>query len=48
VFADRGVGRGDLPVTERFCDRLLGLPIGPQLSMDEIDLVIEAVRKALA
>jgi dTDP-4-amino-4,6-dideoxygalactose transaminase len=37
VFADRGVRRGDLPVTERFCDRLLGLPIGPQLRRDEID-----------
>lgn len=48
VFADRVMGRGDLPVTERFCDRLLGLPIGPQLSMDEIDLVIEALRKAVA
>jgi dTDP-4-amino-4,6-dideoxygalactose transaminase len=46
VFADRGVGRGALPVTERFCDRLLGLPIGPQLTMGEIDEVIDAVRQA--
>lgn len=45
VFADRGIGRGSLPVTQRFCDRLLGLPIGPQLSMDEIDQVIDAVRQ---
>lgn len=46
VFADRGMGRGSLPVTERFCDRLLGLPIGPQISVDEIEQVITAVRRA--
>lgn len=46
VFADRGIGRGSLPVTERFCDRLLGLPIGPQLTLGEINQVIDAVRKA--
>lgn len=46
VFASRSAKRGDLPVTERFCDRLLGLPIGPQLRIDEIDQVIDAVRKA--
>lgn len=47
VFADRGVGRGALPITERFCDRLLGLPIGPQLHLDEIDQVIDAVHACM-
>lgn len=47
VFADRGIGRGALPKTERFCDRLLGLPIGPQLTMDEIDQVIDAIHTAI-
>src|SRR5690606_8773180 len=44
VFADYGIGFGSLPVTERAAVRLLGLPIGPQLSMDEIDEVIAAIR----
>jgi len=44
VFADHNIGEGALPVTERSAKRLLGLPIGPQLSMDEIDEVIAAVR----
>lgn len=48
VFANRGLGRGALPVTERFCDRLLGLPIGPQLEMDEIDQVIDDVCAAMS
>lgn len=44
VFKDYDVSFGSLPVTERAAVRLLGLPIGPQLSMDEIDEVIAAIR----
>ncbi|SEQ40988.1 dTDP-4-amino-4,6-dideoxygalactose transaminase [Devosia sp. YR412] len=44
VFADYNLGPGTLPATEHSARRLLGLPIGPQLTLDEIDEVIAAVR----
>jgi len=44
VFADYGISIGSFPVTERAAVRLLGLPIGPQLAMEEIDEVISAIR----
>lgn len=45
VHAGLGVGKGALPITERFCERLLGLPIGPQLLEGEIEEVIGAVSR---
>jgi dTDP-4-amino-4,6-dideoxygalactose transaminase len=47
LYAHLGVGPGRLPVTEHFCERLLGLPIGPHLTVDDIDEVAAAVRAAL-
>jgi dTDP-4-amino-4,6-dideoxygalactose transaminase len=47
VFADMGLGRGTLPRSERFCDRLLGLPIGPQLSLEENAEVIAGLHSVL-
>jgi dTDP-3-amino-3,4,6-trideoxy-alpha-D-glucose transaminase len=32
-----------LPVTERLAERVLSLPIGPQLSGDDVDAVVEAI-----
>ena len=47
VHADLGQGPGSFPVAERSCARLLGLPLGPHLELDQIDEVAEAVRAAL-
>ena len=47
VFAEYAIGKGALPVTERFADRLLGLPIGPHLTDGEIDEVIEGVNASV-
>jgi dTDP-3-amino-3,4,6-trideoxy-alpha-D-glucose transaminase len=47
LYAHLDVGRSRLPVTEQFCERLLGLPIGPHLTLDDIDEVAAAVRAAL-
>lgn len=47
VFAPMGFGEGALPVTERSCSRLLGIPIGPQLTSEQIAEVIGAVRTSL-
>lgn len=47
AYAGLGVPEGALPVTERSCRRLLGLPIGPQLADAQIDEVIAAVREVV-
>lgn len=47
IYSNRGFGSGSLPVTERSCARLLGLPIGPHLHDAEIDEVAEALRSTV-
>jgi dTDP-4-amino-4,6-dideoxygalactose transaminase len=47
VYALMGLARGSFPVAERSTDRLLGLPIGPHLELDQITEVADAVRVAL-
>lgn len=47
VYAYLDRGPGSYPIAERICSRLFGLPIGPHLSDDEQDSVIEALRKVL-
>jgi dTDP-3-amino-3,4,6-trideoxy-alpha-D-glucose transaminase len=44
VYANLGYTVGSLPQTERSGSRLLALPIGPHLSLVQIDAVIDAVR----
>jgi dTDP-4-amino-4,6-dideoxygalactose transaminase len=38
-----GLRRGDLPVTERLADRLLSLPVHPEMRDDESDEVVQRV-----
>ena len=45
AFADLGWRRGAFPVAERLAGELLCLPIRPDLSLDEIDYVADAVRR---
>lgn len=47
VYADLGFGPGRFPVAERSCARLVGLPLGPHLALDQIDTVAAAVRALL-
>jgi dTDP-4-amino-4,6-dideoxygalactose transaminase len=47
VYASMGLGRGSFPVAEHSTDRLLGLPIGPHLELEQIAEVAEAVREVL-
>ncbi|MFH1437845.1 MAG: DegT/DnrJ/EryC1/StrS family aminotransferase, partial [Pseudomonadota bacterium] len=37
---------GSLPITEAICREVLSLPIGPHLSLDNVDTIIEAVSAA--
>jgi dTDP-4-amino-4,6-dideoxygalactose transaminase len=43
-FADLGYRRGDLPHSERAAEEVLSLPVYPELTADEQDRVIDAVR----
>lgn len=44
VYRSLGYHRGDLPVAERLCERCLSLPMYPELSDEQIDAVVSALR----
>jgi dTDP-4-amino-4,6-dideoxygalactose transaminase len=44
VYRSLGYHRGDLPVAERLCERCLSLPIYPELTDEQIDTVVRALR----
>lgn len=46
AYADLGLEEGSLPVAERLANRVLSLPIGPQMSDAEVDHVVETLRAA--
>jgi dTDP-4-amino-4,6-dideoxygalactose transaminase len=43
-FAGLGYRRGQFPVAEAACERTVALPLYPDLAMDEVDRVADAVR----
>jgi dTDP-4-amino-4,6-dideoxygalactose transaminase len=43
AYASLGYKRGDLPVTEALAERVLSLPMFPELSDGQIDRVAEAI-----
>lgn len=47
AFADLGGRVGDLPAAERAARELLSLPLYPELGDDRVQLVVEAVRRAV-
>lgn len=42
-FAGLGYGRGAFPVAERACERTLALPLYPDLTVDQVDFVCDAI-----
>jgi dTDP-4-amino-4,6-dideoxygalactose transaminase len=46
VYRLLGYHRGDLPVAERLCERCLSLPIYPELTPEQINVVVRALRGA--
>jgi dTDP-4-amino-4,6-dideoxygalactose transaminase len=48
AYNNLGFGPGDLPVTERLAAHFLSLPMYAELTVQQIDLVAEAVRSAMA
>lgn len=45
AYAYRGYKRGDLPVTEQVTQRILSLPMFPELTDSQVDFVIEEIVK---
>lgn len=43
AYQYRGYKRGDLPVTEQVTQRILSLPMFPELTNDQVDFVIEEI-----
>lgn len=44
AYADLGYGPGSLPVSERMCQRLLSLPMFPEMTDAQVETVIAALR----
>ena len=48
AYADMGLARGAFPVSEAIHDEVLSLPMGPHLSEEEVDYVVDSVLAACA
>lgn len=44
AYADLGLTMGSLPIAERLANEVLSLPIGPQLSIEQAERVVTAIR----
>jgi dTDP-4-amino-4,6-dideoxygalactose transaminase len=44
AYRELGMTEGSLPVTEKIHSEVLSLPIGPHLSQEEVEVVVQAVR----
>ena len=44
AYKDLGYGVGDFPITEWLAERVLSLPMGPHLTLDDVDYIIENIR----
>jgi dTDP-4-amino-4,6-dideoxygalactose transaminase len=45
AFAGFGYKKGDFPVTEFGCERILSLPLFPEMTSDEVDFVISKIKE---
>jgi dTDP-4-amino-4,6-dideoxygalactose transaminase len=43
--ADLGLGRGSLPVTEGLAERILSLPMYPELPIEQVERVAQTVSR---
>jgi dTDP-4-amino-4,6-dideoxygalactose transaminase len=43
AYADMGGKTGDFPITERLADTVLSIPMGPHLTADQMDSIINAI-----
>ena len=47
VYSNLGYKKGDFPVTENICDRVLSLPMFPELSEEQQDRVVNTLKNIL-
>ncbi len=47
AYEHLGYKKGDFPVTERIADRLLSLPMFPELAREQIKYVVESIKEFL-
>ena len=47
IFRDLGYQDGDFPVAEQVCRDMISLPVFPELSEEQIQTVVGALREAL-
>jgi dTDP-4-amino-4,6-dideoxygalactose transaminase len=45
AYQDLGYHAGDFPITEKMANTILSIPMGPHLSMEDADYVIEKIRE---
>jgi dTDP-4-amino-4,6-dideoxygalactose transaminase len=48
AFADLGLGSGSLPHTERACERVMSMPLFPEISEDEVRYVVSSLVEVMA
>lgn len=46
AYADAGIASGAFPLAQTLAQEVLSLPMGPHLSMEQVDAVIHAIRQA--
>jgi dTDP-4-amino-4,6-dideoxygalactose transaminase len=45
AYAHLGYEKGDFPVTEHIAERLLSLPMFPELTKEQIDYVVDSIEE---
>jgi dTDP-4-amino-4,6-dideoxygalactose transaminase len=45
AYQDLGYHSRDFPITEKIADTILSIPMGPHLSMEDADYVIEKIQE---
>ena len=45
AYSDLGIGEGSFPVAEKACNEVLSLPLYPELSLENIERICEALRE---
>lgn len=45
AYGDLGYKEGDFPTAEYLCKKILSLPVYPQLTTEEVDVVIQAIKE---
>ncbi len=43
AYRDLGYREGDLPVSERLCEQVLSIPVYPELTVEQVDRVADAI-----